>query len=94
MGNRVHNFGAGPAMIPTPVMEKIQQEFLDYNGLGASIVELSHRLPLFKEILDESESIFRELTGLPDNYRLIFMHGGAQMQFSAVPLNLMSLKSH
>ena len=61
---------------------------------GVSIVELSHRLPLFKEILDEAESIFRELTGLPDNYRLIFMHGGAQMQFSAVPLNLMSLKSH
>ena len=94
MTNRVYNFGAGPSMIPTPVMKKIQHEFLDYNGLGVSIVELSHRLPLFKEILDEAESIFRELTGLPDNYRLIFMHGGAQMQFSAVPLNLMSLKSH
>ena len=94
MTNRVYNFGAGPSMIPTPVMMKIQHEFLDYNGLGVSIVELSHRLPLFKEILDEAESIFRELTGLPDNYRLIFMHGGAQMQFSAVPLNLMSLKSH
>ena len=94
MTNRVYNFGAGPAMIPTPVMIKIQQEFLDYNGLGSSIVELSHRLPLFKEILDNAESIFRELTGLPDEYRLIFMHGGAQMQFSAVPLNLMARKSH
>ena len=94
MTNRVYNFGAGPSMIPTPVMMQIQHEFLDYNGLGVSIVELSHRLPLFKDILDEAESIFRELTGLPDNYRLIFMHGGAQMQFSAVPLNLMSLKSH
>ena len=94
MTNRVYNFGAGPAMIPTPVMMKIQQEFLDYHGFGASIVELSHRLPLFKEILDEAESIFRELTGLPDNYRLMFMHGGAQMQFSAVPLNLMARKSH
>ena len=73
MTNRVYNFGAGPAMIPTPVMMKIQQEFLDYHGFGASIVELSHRLPLFKEILDEAESIFRELTGLPDNYRLMFM---------------------
>ena len=68
MTNRIYNFGAGPAMIPTPVMLKIKQEFLDYHGLGASIVELSHRLPLFKEILDEAESIFRELTGLPDNY--------------------------
>ena len=94
MTNRVYNFGAGPSMIPTPVMMKIQHEFLDYKGMGVSIVELSHRLPLFKEILDEAESIFRELTGLPDNYKLIFMHGGAQMQFSAVPLNLMSLKSH
>ena len=94
MTSRVYNFGAGPSMIPTPVMMKIQHEFLDYKGMGVSIVELSHRLPLFKEILDEAESIFRELTGLPDNYRLIFMHGGAQMQFSAVPLNLMSLKSH
>jgi phosphoserine aminotransferase len=81
-------------MLPTPVMQKIQQEFLDYQGLGASIVELSHRLPLFKEILDTSESLFRELTGLPDNYKVMFMHGGAQMQFSAVPLNLMSRKSH
>ncbi len=72
MTNRVYNFGAGPAMIPTPVMMKIQDEFLDYQGLGASIVELSHRLPIFKDILDDAESIFRELTGLSDNFRLIF----------------------
>ena len=94
MVSQIYNFGAGPSMIPSAVMMKIHQEFLDYKGFGASIVELSHRLPFFKDILDKSESIFRELTGLPDNYRLIFMHGGAQMQFSAVPLNLMARKSH
>ncbi len=77
MTNRIYNFGAGPSMIPTSVMMKIQQEFMDYRGLGVSIVELSHRLPIFKEILDAVESIFRDLTELPDNYRLVFMHGGA-----------------
>ena len=94
MTNRVYNFSAGPAMLPTPVMQKIQEEFLDYQGLGASIVEVSHRLPIFREILDATESMFRELTNLPKNYRVLFMHGGAQMQFSAVPLNLMSRKKH
>ena len=94
MTNRVYNFSAGPAMMPTPVMQKIQDEFLDYQGLGASIVEVSHRLPIFLEILDSTESLFRELTNLPKNYRVLFMHGGAQMQFSAVPLNLMYRKKH
>ncbi len=60
--------------------------------MGASIVEVSHRLPIFRDILDSTESLFRELTNLPKNYRVLFMHGGAQMQFSAVPLNLMYRK--
>ncbi|MBC8258846.1 MAG: 3-phosphoserine/phosphohydroxythreonine transaminase [SAR324 cluster bacterium] len=94
MSDRVYNFSAGPAMLPTPVMERIKNEFLDFQGLGASIVEISHRLPVFREILAATESLFRELTGLPENYKVLFMHGGAQMQFSAVPLNLMSRNSH
>ena len=94
MTNRVYNFSAGPAMLPTPVMQKIQEEFLNYQGLGVSIVEISHRLPVFREILDAAESLFRELVGLPKNYRVLFMHGGAQMQFSAVPLNLMARSTH
>ena len=94
MTNRVYNFSAGPAMLPTPVMQKIQEEFLDYQGLGASIVEISHRLPIFRKILDSAESLFRELTNLPNNYRVLFMHGGAQMQFSVVPLNLMNRNKH
>ena len=94
MTNRVFNFSAGPAMLPTPVMQKIQEEFLNYQGLGASIVEISHRLPVFREILDAAETLLRELVGLPKNYRVLFMHGGAQMQFSAVPLNLMARSTH
>mgnify|MGYP002637103387 CR=1 FL=1 len=94
MTNRVYNFSGGPAMLPIPVMETVQKEFLDFHGLGASIVEISHRLPVFIDIIETTKSLFRELTGLPNNYKVLFMHGGAQMQFSAVPLNLMSMKSH
>ena len=93
MTNHVYNFSAGPATMPISVMETVQKEFLDFQGLGASIVEISHRLPVFKDILDTTESLFRELTGLPNNFKVLFMHGGAQMQFSAVPLNLMSMNS-
>ena len=64
MSQRVYNFGAGPAMLPTEVMEEVQQEMLDYQGHGASIIEISHRAPPFLEILEETESIFRRLTGL------------------------------
>ena len=94
MTDRIYNFSAGPAMLPTAVMQKVQEDLLDYNGIGASIIEVSHRLPIFREILDSTISLFRELTSLPKNYRILFMHGGAQMQFSAVPLNLMSRKKN
>ena len=90
MLNRVYNFSAGPSTLPLKVLEKIKEDFLDYKGLGASILEISHRHKIFGDILDSTKSIFRELTKLPKNYKIIFMHGGAQMQFSAVPLNLMS----
>lgn len=88
MSQRVYNFGAGPAMLPTPVMERIRDEFLDYRGMGASIIEISHRSKEFKAVQDEAMALFRELSGLPDDYRLLFVHGGARMQFSALPLNL------
>jgi len=89
--NRVFNFGAGPAMLPTPVMEKARDEFLDFQGMGASLIEISHRSKEFGAVLDETDSLFRELSGLPDDYELLYVHGGAQMQFSAVPLNLLGL---
>lgn len=89
---RVYNFGAGPAMLPDAVMEKAQQEFLDFNGMGASIIEISHRSPEFDAVLNRTDELFRELSGLPENYEILYVHGGAQMQFSAVPLNLLDLK--
>jgi phosphoserine aminotransferase len=88
MSQQVYNFGAGPAMLPTEVMQQIQHELLDYRGMGVSVIEISHRCAEFDEIITSAQQLFRELTGLPDNYRILFMHGGARMQFSAVPLNL------
>ncbi len=86
---RVYNFGAGPAMLPETVMEQARDEFLDFQGMGASVIEISHRSKEFGAVLDNTDSLFRELSGLPDDYELLYVHGGAQMQFSAVPLNLM-----
>ncbi len=92
MTTKVYNFGAGPAMLPEPVMQKIQQEWLDYQGMGVSVIEISHRAKEFVAILEEAQALFRELTGLPENYRILFIHGGARMQFSALPLNLAGRK--
>ncbi len=89
---RIFNFGAGPAMLPTAVMEKARDEFLDFQGMGAGIIEISHRSPEFDAVLNRVDQLFRELSGLPDNYEILYVHGGAQMQFSAVPLNLLNLK--
>ncbi len=86
--NRVFNFAAGPAMLPTPVMERIQEEFLDFQGIGASVIEISHRSKEFEQVLERCDTLLRELTALPDDYEILYVHGGAQMQFSAVPLNL------
>ncbi len=94
MVNRIYNFSAGPSTLPLTVMETIKEDFLDYNGIGASIVEISHRHQIFLDILENTKKLFRELTNLPKNYKILFMHGGAQMQFSAVPLNLISRKEN
>ncbi len=88
MGKKVYNFGAGPAMLPVSVMERIRDEFLDFQGMGVSVIEISHRSKEFQNILVEAQNLFRELTGVPDNYKILFVHGGARMQFSALPLNL------
>ena len=85
---KVYNFGAGPAMLPESVMQKIQQEWLDFKGMGVSIVEISHRAKEFEQVLLKAQDDFRKLTNLPDNYKILFIHGGARMQFSALPMNL------
>ncbi len=88
MTSRVYNFSGGPAMLPTAVIEQVQEELPDYEGIGASIIEISHRSKEFRQLLDETSQLFQELTDLPDSHRILYMHGGARMQFSALPLNL------
>ncbi len=88
MSKQVYNFGAGPAMLPVPVMEQIRDEFLDFQGLGVSVIEVSHRAKQFEKVLLDAQESFRQLTNLPDNYKILFVHGGARMQFAALPMNL------
>ncbi|HBX37214.1 MAG TPA: 3-phosphoserine/phosphohydroxythreonine transaminase [Pseudohongiella sp.] len=88
---RVYNFGAGPAMLPTSVMEQARDEMLDWNGMGISVVEISHRSKEFEALLTETDELIREVSGLPDNFEILYMHGSAQMQFAAVPFNLLGL---
>ena len=87
---RVYNFSAGPSMLPLCVLEKAAKEMTDYNGSGMSVMEMSHRSPVYQAIIDKAESDLRKLMAIPDNYRVLFLQGGATTQFSAVPLNLMN----
>ncbi len=89
---RVFNFSPGPAMLPEAVMLRVQQEFLNYGGIGASIIEISHRSKDFVAVVEEAIALFGELVSLPENYSVLFVHGGARMQFSAIPMNLIGLK--
>jgi len=89
MSSLVYNFGAGPAMLPREVMVKAQAEFLDYQGMGASVIEISHRSKEFDAIVNRCDELIRTLSSLPENYKILYVHGGARMQFSAIPMNLM-----
>lgn len=86
--SRVFNFSAGPAMMPLPVLEEIQAELLDYKGSGMSVMEMSHRSKVFQQIADEAEADLRTLMNIPDNYKVLFIQGGATLQFSMIPMNL------
>ncbi len=86
---RVYNFSAGPSMLPLPVLEKAQKELLNYADTGMSVMELSHRSSSFVEIITEAERLFRRLMNIPEQYKVLFLQGGATQQFSMVPLNLM-----
>lgn len=87
---RVYNFSAGPSMLPLPVLEKAQQELLNYQGSGMSVMEISHRSALFTDIIKEAEALLRELMNIPSNYRVLFLQSGASQQFAMVPINLMT----
>lgn len=88
---RVYNFSAGPSMLPLPVLERAAKEMTDYNSSGMSVMEMSHRSPVYEAIIARAEGLLRSLMGIPDNYKVLFLQGGATTQFSAVPLNLMTL---
>jgi phosphoserine aminotransferase len=90
--NRVYNFSAGPSMLPLPVLEKAQKELLEYQNTGMSVMEMSHRSGAFQNIISEAESLLRNLMNIPDNYKVLFVQGGASLQFSMVPLNLFQNK--
>lgn len=87
--NRVYNFSAGPSMLPLSVLETAQKELLNYAGSGMSVMELSHRSQLFTDIIEQAEELLRDLLQIPENYKVLFLQGGATQQFSMVPLNLM-----
>ncbi len=86
---RVYNFSAGPAVMPEEVLKTCAEEMLDYHGTGQSVMEMSHRSKVFEEIIQTAEKDFRELCGIPDNYKVLFLQGGAWTQFAAIPMNLM-----
>lgn len=86
--SRVYNFSPGPAVLPPQVMEQAQAEFLDWGGTGISVMEVSHRSPEFMDLAAQSEADLRELLAISENYKVLFLQGGATLQFAAVPLNL------
>lgn len=87
--DRVFNFSAGPAVLPEAVLREAAAEMLNYKGSGLSVMEMSHRSSTYQRIIDEAEASLRTLAGIPDNYEVLFLQGGASQQFAAVPLNLM-----
>jgi phosphoserine aminotransferase len=89
MTDRIHNFSAGPATLPLSVLEQAQRDLLNYQGAGMSVLEMSHRSAPFEKIIKEAEADLRELLQIPTNYKVLFVHGGASLQFAMVPMNLL-----
>ena len=87
---RVYNFSAGPSMLPEAVLTKAAAEMLDYEGSGQSVMEMSHRSKVYQSIIDTAEALLREIMNIPDNYKVLFLQGGASSQFAMVPMNLMT----
>ncbi|MCH4996422.1 3-phosphoserine/phosphohydroxythreonine transaminase [Pectobacterium carotovorum] len=90
---QIFNFSAGPAMLPVEVLRRAEQELCNWNGLGTSVMEISHRSKEFMQVAAESEQDLRDLLKIPSNYKVLFCHGGARAQFAAVPLNLLGERS-
>lgn len=89
---RIYNFSAGPAVLPESVLKEAAEEMLDYKGTGMSVMEMSHRSKAFESIINEAEQDLRDLMNIPDNYKVLFLQGGASQQFAMIPMNLMKNK--
>ena len=87
--SRVYNFSAGPAVLPEEVLKEVAEEMMDYRGCGMSVMEMSHRSKMFDDIIQETEKDLRDLMHVPDNYKVLFLQGGASQQFAMIPMNLM-----
>src|SRR5829696_2867158 len=90
MTERIFNFSAGPAVLPVPVLEEAQRDMLSLPGVGMSVMEISHRSKTFDEIIGRAESGLRELLQIPSNYQVLFLQGGASLQFSMIPMNFLA----
>ena len=90
--SRVYNFSAGPAVLPEEVLREAAEEMLDYQGSGMSVMEMSHRSKVYDNIIKTAEADLRELMKIPDNYKVLFLQGGASQQFAMIPMNLMKNK--
>ena len=90
MKERVYNFSAGPSMLPIEVLEDAAANLTNYKGCGTSVMEMSHRSKEFQQIIDDAEANLRKLMNIPDNYKVLFLQGGGTLQFSMVPMNLMT----
>jgi len=88
----IHNFNAGPSVLPKEVFEQASQAVIDFNNTGLSILEIGHRTPLFQAVMDEARNLVKELMLLDDDHEVLFLHGGASTQFMQVPMNLLDDK--
>lgn len=89
MTKRAYNFNAGPAALPLEVLQKAQEEFVDYRGIGMSIMEISHRSSQYEQLNEETQALMKELMGIPDGYKVLFLQGGASTQFAMIPMNFL-----
>ena len=89
---RIYNFSAGPAVLPEEVLREAAEEMMDYKGCGMSVMVMSHRSKVYDDIIKEAEADLRDLMGIPDNYKVLFLQGGASQQFAMIPMNLMKNK--
>ena len=87
--NQVYNFSAGPAVLPEEVLREAADEMMNYRGTGMSVMEMSHQSPDYQAIIDDAEQDLRDLLGIPDNYKVLFLQGGASQQFAMIPMTLM-----